>query len=1129
MQRLDDGTFRFSPSDLIAWLEGDFAAWCEREKAEQRSGNGAASYRSTDPEDPELKLAARRGLEHERAHLEQLKTRYPELVEIAENAIDRAAATLAAMRAGAPIIFQGHLMAGNWAGLADFLHRIEGPSALGDWHYEPWDTKLARSAKPYFLIQLCAYAELLEALHERRPERLGFILGDGRAEHFRTDEFWHYYRRLKRQFETFQQGWNAEAVPDPGADRGHGRWSEAAQAILEARDDLSLVAGISRGHIARLRDAGIHTLTALAQTPVSQVPARFSAITFDRLREQAAMQLSSRMSGGVEWAHRVIDPKERRGLALLPPASPQDIYFDIEGFPYAVGGLEYLFGATVRTGDQLQFHDWWAHDSVQEKKAFEGFIDWAYARWQADRRMHIYHYAGYERNAISRLSIKYATREFEVDHFLKQDVMVDLLTVVRQGMVIGTPSYSLKDIEHLYMPARTGEVTSAGGSVVAYQNWIDSGEPGNWQDSPLLEQIRDYNRDDCDSTAHLAAWLRERQQSAGIEWQPIVNDAVELPLSETAPAASLAAVLTAQANLLPENSEARRVAQLLAWLLEFHRRDDKPMWWRYFERLGAEPEILKTDMDCLASLVRTATPPRKVQRSMAMEYAFDPEQDTKLHVGSKCVTTGPEQLRVTIETLDFDRGLVELKVGPKKTLPDTLCLVPDEQQDTRKLRQAILHYVTEWNAGTIISPAVDDLIHRRPPRMLGGSSSTNVIPGTGDIVVETLTAVRALDNSTLAIQGPPGTGKTTTAAKVIAALLRDGKRIGIVANSHAVVMNLLCKIADVDATLDGQQLYKVGSYDHPLIDSGRITCIETKAAVDVIASGPMVIGGTAWLFSSPELRDSLDYLFVDEAGQVSLANAVAVGTSTRNLVLMGDQMQLSQPTQGVHPGESGESCLVYLLQKHQTIPPELGIFLGVSYRMHPEVCRFISDAFYEGRLTNAPFTANNKVQLPANAKLARGTGVMFIPVMHDGNTQGSDEEVDQIEQLVIELLQGTVTIKDEPSRPMQLNDILVVAPFNMQVRALKRKLGADARVGSVDKFQGQEAPVVIVSMCASTLDDAPRGAEFLLSPNRLNVAISRAQAMAIVVGSPKLGDVRVRTVEEMKLVSGWCRIAELAE
>lgn len=1128
MRRLPDGSFRFSPRDLIAYLEGDFAAWCERNAAESIEGGARRKLgpRELTPDGPdeEMDLVKRRGIEHETAHLERLRRSVPDLVEIlpAEDAHDL---TLSAMQSGAPVIFQGELLAEPWMGIADFLHRVEGTSALGEHHYIPWDTKLARAAKPYFLLQLAAYAEMLEAMQGRRPERFGFVLGDGSEVTFRTAEVWHYYQRLKHEFERFQAAWTPDEVPDPTLDRSHGRWSETVQALLEHIDDLSLIAGISRSQIIRLRSAGIDTVVELATLPPDARIPRLTPTTLATLREQAAMQVRTRTTGTIAWAFRPSDPEQpRRGLALLPPPSAQDIFLDLEGFPYAEGGLEYLIGATTIEPDgSTAFHDWWAHDSVQEKAAFEGFVDWAWARLTANPSLHIYHYAAYERTAFSRLSTKYATREYELDQMLRHDVFVDLFTVVRQGMVIGTPSYSLKEIEHLYMGARTEEVSSAGGSVVAYQKWLDSGEEESWQSSPLLAAIRDYNEVDCDSMVPLRDWLLDRQREAGVEWIPLA-DAEQTAISDREPSETerFAAELLAHATALDAESEEHRITQLLAWLLEYHRRDDKPMWWQYFEWLKQTDEQLYDDATCLSGLVRTTREPWAEKRSLVYEYAFDADQETRLHAGSKVHVLGGGITKLEIRNCDGANGRLTLKIGNTKSLPERCNLIPDAFVSAKAITESIERYVRKWATGQSSASAIDDLIARRPPRLVGRDGGPLLVGD--DVTAGAITAVRAMDHTTLAIQGPPGTGKTTTGAWIIAALLADGKRIGVMATGHAVILNLLDKLLEQEPSLAGS-VFKVGKEkNHPSVESGALTLLESAAAADVIARHPCVIGGTAWLFSRPEMAGTLDYLFIDEAGQVPLANAIGGGMSAHNLILMGDQMQLAQVTQGAHPGESGASCLSYLLQQHAVIPDDLGIFLGTSYRMHPEVCGFISECFYEGRLTHHEPTAGNRVILPDGTALPAGHGVHFLPVQHTGNTQGSEEEVEQIATLVTALLAGSVSLRGATPRPMTAADILIVAPFNLQVRALRARMGDGIRIGSVDKFQGQEAPVVIVSMCASTLDDAPRGPEFLLSPNRLNVAISRAEALAIVVGSPNLGNVRVRSVQELRLVNTWCRV-----
>jgi uncharacterized protein len=425
---------------------------------------------------------------------------------------------------------------------------------------------------------------------------------------------------------------------------------------------------------------------------------------------------------------------------------------------------------------------------------------------------------------------------------------------------------------------------------------------------------------------------------------------------------------------------------------------------------------------------------------------------------------------------------------------------------------------------------VDDLLRRRTPRVAGHRGGA-LVPDGPDFLPRVVALAGRLEGTALCIQGPPGTGKTFTAAAIIAELMRQGKRVGVTANSHKVIYNLLGAVVEERQKAgESGSISKVGKPadegEEALVVAGAVTLVKSEDVGGAVAPG-VLIGGTAWAFSRPEMEGALDYLFIDEAGQFSLANAVAVGTATRNLILVGDQMQLSQPTQGTHPRETGTSCLEYFLQDHATVPPDRGVFLGVSYRMHGDVCRFISDAIYDGRLTSEAATARHRVLGGSGSRiLPAETGIVWVPVEHEGCSQWSDEEVEAIARLVDELLTRNVVDKKGGPRRLRLEDILLVAPYNMQVRALKARLGALARVGSVDLFQGQEAAVVIVSLCGSSLEESPRGAGFLLSPNRLNVAISRAQALAIVVGSPGLARARSRSVEEMKLVNLLCRLIQ---
>jgi predicted RecB family nuclease len=939
MDHTADGSLRYSPRDLVAYLEGDFAAWCERMFAERglaRTGATSAELHwATPDEDLESELAARKGDEHEHRYLLRMRQREPGLVEMVRNDPATRDLTLAAMRSAAPMIYQGHLVVDGWQGYPDFLVRCAGaPCPCGGHHYNPWDTKLARSAKPYFLIQLCAYAEMLEALGGFRPDRLVFVMGDDKELPFETRHYFYYYRQLKRSFMAFQATWQLGQRPDPGLDRSWGRWTETAEKILADSDHLSRVAGISRGQVRRLEEGGVTSLTMLAASDPDRHVHRVSPQVFSRLQRQAGLQLASRNCTRPMWELREPSPEEARcGLALLPPRSDGDVFFDMEGFPYAEDGLEYLWGVVTVDDVAPRFHDWWAHDKAEERAALEGFIDWVMVKRQRDPSLHIYHYASYEVSAVSRLSLKYGTREAEVDDLLRSGVFVDLYKVIKQGFIVGTPSYSLKEIERLYMGPRSEDVKSASASVIEYQRWLDSGEPRDWEESSILRGIREYNWVDCDSTWGLRSWLLDRQRESGVAYVPNPfchpdpdpeRSEGEGSIAQDDNSVLLAARLVERADGATDpKGEPARLDRLIGWMVGFHRREEKPMWWRLFDRHEMTVEERYDDADCLADLVRTDTRPRPIKKSWGLEYRFDPAQDTKLHTGSRCQIAGDIEGTYEIVGMDEGAGLVEIKVGPKKSPPDRLCLIEYEHVDAKGIKAAVARYAEAWERGVVASQAVDDLLRRRPPRVMGASDVTltlSVAKGKGAYPDVCDLAAR-LDRTTLCIQGPPGTGKTYTAAAIIVELLKRGKRIGVTAQSHKVILNLMRAVVKAlgEAGLSAA-LYKVGDHDDdPLVEQGIIRELESKEVEDVLSDGAVLVGGTAWAFSREELAGRFDYVFIDEAGQVSLANAVAIGLATKNLVLIGDQMQLSQPSKGSHPGESGLSCLEYFLHGHATV------------------------------------------------------------------------------------------------------------------------------------------------------------------------------------------------------------------
>jgi uncharacterized protein len=391
--------------------------------------------------------------------------------------------------------------------------------------------------------------------------------------------------------------------------------------------------------------------------------------------------------------------------------------------------------------------------------------------------------------------------------------------------------------------------------------------------------------------------------------------------------------------------------------------------------------------------------------------------------------------------------------------------------------------------------AVTDILLRRPPRTVSGDP----LPRTGDVIDDIAAALLDLDSSYLAVHGPPGTGKTYTSAQVIARLVdANGWRVGVVAQSHAVVENLLGCV--IESGVDPDRVGKKKSRDAPWRE------VDEKDYASFIAEHRgCVIGGTAWDFANDGRvpRGSLDLLVLEEAGQYSLANTIAVASAARNLLLLGDPQQLPQVTQGTHPEPVDHSALGWLVDGHHTLPQERGYFLELSYRMHPAVCGPVSRLSYDGRL-------RSHEQVSAARRLEGVTpGVRVLEVDHDGNSTDSPEEADAIVDEV-RLLLGKPWTDEGETVPLGQDHVLVVTPYNAQVVTLRQRLDAagltDVEVGTVDKFQGRQAPVVLVSMTASSADDVPRGISFLLNRNRLNVAVSRAMYAAIIVRSTFLTD-----------------------
>lgn len=1064
----------------------------------------AAEVGATEPDDA-LNLIFAKGIAHEEDYLASLKAQGLRVVEIEADHGAKAeaeAATLQAMRDGADVVYQATLYDGAWIGYADFLLKCDRPSDLGAHSYDIADTKLARRLKVPALLQMATYAERLAQLQGVAPSYLIVVTGDKAQHPWRLIDVAPYARRRRADLlDAIERGDRTEGTRN--AQCGQCRWQVRCEGAWVDADDLVQVAGIRGDQREVLRANGIDTMAALAATGRESVVAAVGSQSADRLHRQARLQVQERVTG--QAAYELLVPESGRGLQRLPEPSLGDVYLDFEGDPWADDrdGREYLAGLWDRTGT---FTSWWAHDAAAEKQLVEDLVDELMRRWHADSEMHVFHYAPYERTALERLTGHYGTREAELDQLLRAERLVDLYAVVRQGVQVSKASYSIKKLEDFYWghtrSAGTSEaVGSAMDSVIEYERWLV--EP----DQAILDRIEAYNREDVRSTHDLHAWLESLRTELAGKGHDLARPGTP-ELKEVSDAERAETELSSQ--LVDAGQE------LLAGLVGWHRREARPAWWEYFRYAELDTPELVEDATAIGDvgmpqhvgdlLSKTGKVTSRVWR-----YPF-PAQDCKVLPGAYAQDVDTHGAVGKVQDADPLEGWIDLSMAAAKEPAMVRGLGPPGPLNDQVLRDSLA------GAGRVALDGGDSLAVRLVRRQVPSSSALAAAPGESpaDVVCR---VGASLDGEVLAVQGPPGTGKTYAAAKLIGALLDDGKKVGVAALSHSVIRNVLDAVAR-------PAMQKVSS-DEGVAGAGLVQLVTDNGAVlDALTSGAVgLVGGSAWLWSRPDMIGAVDVLVVDEAGQFSLANAVAVAPAATSMVLLGDPQQLAQPTKAVHPFGAGVSALEHLLDGHDTLPADCGVFLGTTRRMHSSITDFVSELAYEGRLDALPGLERQVID--GGGDLG-GHGLRWVPVPHIGRESSSPEEADAVAAIVDDMLRRRWTKADGAEARLAVDDILVVAPFNAQVATLRAVLPDGIRVGTVDKFQGKEGAVVIYSLTSSSAADAPRGVEFLYDLHRLNVAVSRAKAMSIIIGSPALLDAPVHTPEQLRAVNALCRYVEQA-
>lgn len=1083
--------------------------------------------------DPSLEVLEKRGREHEAAYVSYLESKGLKIVDA--NSLD-SGAVLQAMRSGADVIVQASFESGNWQGRADILLKVPYPSALGEWSYEVQDTKLAQHTRASAILQLCVYSDLLAQVQQREPENF-YVVKPGQdfpAERFRYADFRAYYRMVKKAFEARIAGGKQTTYPEPVEHCSICRWWRMCDTRRHHDDHLSLVAGIRSSQIEELKEQRVKTLEQFAGTADLAKPKRGNRESLLRKQAQAKIQLKGRQQN--RMLYETLDTEPASGLWRLPEPDKGDIYFDIEGDAfYPDGGLEYLLGFAYQDKGKLTYQKIWSANRLQEKDAFMQFMKFLTDRWAKNPEMYIYHFAPYEPTALKRLARVHACYERELDSLLRAQRFIDLHAIFRESAIASVETYSLKELERFTSYTRIVELHDAS---VARKTTEVALELGEFKSLPheTIQLVEGYNEDDCLATKALHEWLE--QLRTDLSASGVTMDRPELKSGEASDNVQqndtrAQALFDALTHDLPEDRMTWSAEQKAKWLLahqiEYFRREDKSAWWEYFRVHELDHDELLDERKAITGLEFVEIRPKEGrERVETHRYTFPP-QEISIDEGDELVEVKGEKIG-SVKFISLAEQFIDIKkTGNTKDVHPHAVHVP-ERIDPSVLATALMDLAQAVDEYGLDSAwpyhASKDLLMKRSPRLTDGTRGADIRPGE-DASTAAIRIAKALDRSVLSIQGPPGSGKTYNGAKMILALASEGKKIGITAVSHKVIRNLtLATLKEAGKT--GQKIgfiHKVSETSKDLPDEIQETESAAKAR-EGLDSG-LVVCGTAWLWADANSRETLDYLFVDEAGQMSMAQVLAASLTAKNLILLGDPQQLDQPQRGAHPEGSDIAALTYLLDGHPTMPEGRGLFLEVTRRLHPNICAFTSEIFYENRLKSFP--GLEKQAISGTGKFD-GSGLFYVPAEHRGCASRSDEEVQALCGIVAKLLAGGLfteaDVKKKP-RPLTPEDILIVAPYNAQVAALSQALPG-MRIGTVDKFQGQEAPIVIYSMTASTVADAPRGMNFLFSPNRLNVATSRAMSTCILIASPRLFEPECRTIEQIRWANGISRFHELS-
>ena len=1073
------------------------------------------------------KLRLEKGLIHELNYFKELSKKYKKIKNIKDlkslSKKEKIKETIEALKQGYELIYGGWLESGKWSGELDFLEiNKDLKSNLGNWSYEVTDTKNSASVKGDHVYQVGLYCFLLKETQGILPNNFYILLKDKSKQAIKLREVYDTFLLHKNSYENFISNELNKTKSEKCGFCKLCDWEQVCSEEWIKNRHLNQVLGNNKKNTKKLNKVGINNYDELAKLDPKKKIEGLREEAKIKIIKQAKLQIEAEKKGYPIFNINEENLNLKKGFNLLPQPSECDLFFDIESVQDHVfsGKLEYLFGLFYVENGKKIFKPLWSHDRNEEKQSVIDFFSFTNNHFKKYPNAKIFHYSSYEITALERLTSLYKVHTVDYDHYLNLERFVDLFRVVKQAIYVSQKSYSIKEIEKYYQFERSGDLRKGDVSEEYYIQWMET------KDKKLLNEIEEYNKQDCISTFKLRNWLLKIKPE-GTKWHVPEKEHIELrPFEET--------LLEYQKKFNESKLKDQPIVKLLSDIIGYYSREMKPSWREFFDRKHLTHEELIDENECIGNMKLVS----QFQNKRSFEYKFlFPPQEYKLKKGDGVIIannneTDRDDSAGTIKELDQVNRSVVLRKGiskEKKQLPRTLSIGKKLMQHSLfdKLNKNIYDFCENILENKKGYDALKSFLNRDIPNIKDLKSGDKIIKSE-NFAKEIPNIISRLNSSYVFLQGPPGTGKTFHSANAIVELLKKNKKIAVTANSHKVIHNLLERVENI-ATKQNfvfKGLKKGNPNDGDSFYDGKLIKTESneKKYIDGLKENKILLyGGTKYHLASWYYRSKIDYLFIDEASQFSLADLIALGGITKNIVLVGDAMQLGQPTQGSHPNLSGYSVLDYLLEGKDTVPANMGIFLTRTYRMHPNINVFISENFYENKLLTDISAESRKVIYPKNFFI-NNNGIHTILMDHTDCSQTSEAEFKKIDEIIKKLLGQKFIDTDKTERPLTISDFLIISPYNAQVNFLLERLPGGTRCGTIDRFQGQEAPITIISMTSSDVENLPRDKSFFFNRNRLNVAVSRAQCSSIVLLNPQLLEAPPKTLEEFKMINNFNKL-----